>query len=416
MSLLFHSFVVIRAVLKFPSDLDAWAMNLSESLNLKFSYMITTVQEMPETNKAEEKSIMKGKSSPTKETTPEEPQDGDVDADTEPVDEQSIIETLGEEDAVSLLTAGTQALAIGKYEEAADKLAVAVEIQVRLYGQYAKELAPTMYLYGKALLGAAIQKSAVLGEKIDKVKTVVEEPVAGSSNPNFVFEGDEEDLEDEDAKNLDDIELPPADDLELAWENLDVARIILSSQTDDKHFLELADIHLALGDVSVESENFEQANKDYKVAVDLKVEHCPENFRELAEAHFKFGLSLELCEMNEEAIEQVNFAVEALKKRLELLENKSDVDPKGKKSMDDVTSEIQELKGFVTEMELKLNDLHSLLDKEEEGEDILPPRVETRVDKEAATDISSLVKKSKSPSKRKLEESEEIVKKVAKTE
>lgn len=73
---------------------------------------------------------------------------------------------------------------------------------------------------------------------------------------NFVFaEMDEEDIGDEDdnAQNLQDIEIPPSDDLELAWENLDCARVIYEKEARADFGLQLADVHVTLGDVSLES-------------------------------------------------------------------------------------------------------------------------------------------------------------------
>lgn len=71
----------------------------------------------------------------------------------------------------------------------------------------------------------------------------------------FVFEGDddEDDLENDEGKVLDDIEIPLADDLELAWENLDLARLIYTQQEGNEYAMQLAEVHLALGDVSLES-------------------------------------------------------------------------------------------------------------------------------------------------------------------
>jgi HAT1-interacting factor 1 len=67
-----------------------------------------------------------------------------------------------------------------------------------------------------------------------------------------VSDEDEEDLEEDQGQNLNEIE-EPTDDLELAWENLDVARLIFSKQSEKEYILQLADVHLSLGDVSLES-------------------------------------------------------------------------------------------------------------------------------------------------------------------
>lgn len=47
----------------------------------------------------------------------------------EPTEAQEIINALTLEDAAELIAAGTQALALSNYEDAAEKLAVAVEVQ-----------------------------------------------------------------------------------------------------------------------------------------------------------------------------------------------------------------------------------------------------------------------------------------------
>ncbi|KAJ3320172.1 hypothetical protein HDV06_005649 [Boothiomyces sp. JEL0866] len=295
---------------------------------------------------------------------------------------QEMINSMTLNDAYILIQEGTQALALGIYDDAAEKLAIAVEVQVKHLGQYALEVAPTFYLYGKALLAVGAQKNSVLGEKADQ--PVQEQKI---SNPNFSFQGDEEDLDDDEGKVLDEIELPPADDLELAWENLDVARLIFSSQTDEKSIHQLAEVHLSLGDVSLESENFEQATKDYETALALKKEHFANNHRELAEAHFKLALSFEYSELNEEACEQVNLAMEALHKRIEELLPSSS---KGKEPLSkEVEKEVNDIQGFLADLDLKLIDLNTLIEKETEGEQIATTKA-------PAQDISNLVKKRKS--------------------
>lgn len=281
------------------------------------------------------------------------------------------------QDVQTLIDMGTQSYALGNYEESAEKFALAIEIQVNSLGQYADENAETFYLYGRALLATAVIKNTVLGEPVEKP----EEPSASTdTDQKFSFaeySDEEEDLEDE-GKQLNDIDIPQADDLELAWENLDVARLIFSNQKGDDKKLRLADVHLALGDVSLESENFDQAVKDYNEALNIKLQISPDACRELAEAHFKLGLALEYSEQVEDAIIHVQAAMDALMTRLNL--TKTDV-------------EKVELKGFLSEMQSKLTDLNTLLLKEEQGESIAqPPKV---VQDQVVKDVSSLVKKRK---------------------
>jgi HAT1-interacting factor 1 len=118
-------------------------------------------------------------------------------------------------------------------------------------GQYSPEVASTCYLYGRSLLAVAIQKNGVLGERAEQVNAVAAPEPESSSR--FVFADDVENDSEEEGQDLKDLEVPQADDLELAWENLDLARIILSNQSDTKSAIALADVYLALGDVSLES-------------------------------------------------------------------------------------------------------------------------------------------------------------------
>lgn len=308
------------------------------------------------------------------------------------------------EDANELFAQGTQALALSNFEEAAEKLSIAVEAQVNHYGQYAIEVAPAFYLYGKALLSAAVLKNGVLGEKADQVKSLPNDPVTVSDgapeDPKFVFEGDadeEDDLDDE-GQVLDDIIVEQADDLELAWENLDLARLIYTQQEGKDYVMQLAEVHLALGDVSLESENFDEAIKDYQLALNLKLENTtPERYREMAEAHFKLALAFEYSEQNEEAIDQITAAMSVLQIKLDALE--AALSGKGKQvattePSESESDEIKILKGFLSDLGAKRNDLEALIEKEDQGE-LVPAAPVVKADTIKVQDISGLVKKRK---------------------
>jgi hypothetical protein len=62
-----------------------------------------------------------------------------------------------------------------------------------------------------------------------------------------------------------------ADDLEVAWEMLEVARIIFSRYADDLAVeKELARVYMRLGDLGMESDVFEQARSDYEKSLMLR--------------------------------------------------------------------------------------------------------------------------------------------------
>uniref|UniRef100_A0A7S2ZZW3 Tetratricopeptide SHNi-TPR domain-containing protein n=1 Tax=Rhodosorus marinus TaxID=101924 RepID=A0A7S2ZZW3_9RHOD len=60
---------------------------------------------------------------------------------------------------------------------------------------------------------------------------------------------------------------------ELAWEQLENARVIFDSLSERKDH-RLADVLETLGDFSMENDNFELAAKDYQAAIDVRLKVC----------------------------------------------------------------------------------------------------------------------------------------------
>lgn len=159
----------------------------------------------------------------------------------------------------------------------------------QLNGDLAPANGDAYFLYGQALLQFAIQQNTVLGQSAQASATKVEEQqetakeeqgkivlnmthytciylsesTEESKNPLFQLSGvpefkeseeddeeeEENDEEEEGAGNTAD------EDFETAWDILDVARVIFEKGEDIKSKLNLADVHLCLGDVSLETGN-----------------------------------------------------------------------------------------------------------------------------------------------------------------
>ncbi|KAJ7812036.1 hypothetical protein B0H14DRAFT_3090550 [Mycena olivaceomarginata] len=243
-----------------------------------------------------------------------------------------------------------RAFALDKYEQA---------LITKKCGEDAPETADLYFAYGKALLENAISQSSVLGK--DQPEDGAEEAQGSSSNgPILSFTGDAEDTEvdlkdiaeeadageDGDAEPDDDAE--PEDDFNAAWEVLDLARAIYARQTaddatDEDVQLKLADTYIALGDVSLETEKFDQAITDYEAGLKLKDSLLPRSSRQIAEAHYKLSMVLDLTSGRlGDAISHAEHALESIECRLELLANPPpppatgaepaapEADPKGK--------------------------------------------------------------------------------------
>ncbi|KIM90564.1 hypothetical protein PILCRDRAFT_1835 [Piloderma croceum F 1598] len=221
-----------------------------------------------------------------------------------------------------------RAFALKKYEQAVDYYATALELATEKYGEDAPESADLYFAYGKALLENAISQASVLGK--EQQEDEGEDPNTnkasgsntGGSGPILSFSGDAEDADDigaggedvtvdlfadavnriarEEAEEADGDEegdeAEPEDDFNAAWEVLDLARAIYDKGKDenDEVKLKLADTYITLGDISLETEKFDQAITDYEAGLSLKHDLLPFSSRQIAEAHYKLSMVLDL--------------------------------------------------------------------------------------------------------------------------
>jgi HAT1-interacting factor 1 len=216
-----------------------------------------------------------------------------------------------------------------------------------------------MYFYGRSLLSLAIQKNDVLGEEmvpetapLEELKEFIEdedvkEPVA--ENEAEVEEAEEEEEEKEESAE---------DDMQLAWEILDLARVIYSDmdaslpETQKK----LGEIHYYLGDISLEIENWDQAVSDFEKSIGFKTAVLEENSRELSEVYYKLALAYEYANKLEESHAQLVKSIDVLKRKIESLNTSITVEGKGKEPQ---TSDAAEVEQEIKELETILPDIES---------------------------------------------------------
>ncbi|KAG1764798.1 hypothetical protein EDD22DRAFT_1042453 [Suillus occidentalis] len=238
-----------------------------------------------------------------------------------------------------------RAFALKKYEQAVEYYATALELQTKKHGEDAPETADLYFSYGKALLENAISQASVLGKeqpengdeaegKPSGTGTNGKGPIlsfSGDADEGVVLfgqaaiaeeeEGDEEDAEGEDGE--------PEDDFNAAWEVLELARAIYekAKDEDDEVKMKLAETYIALGDVSLETgvriitdysiEKFDQAITDYSEGLALKLDLLPISSRQIAEAHYKLSIVLDLTSGRlSDAILHAEKALESVDARL----------------------------------------------------------------------------------------------------
>ncbi|KAI0070803.1 hypothetical protein K474DRAFT_1669694 [Panus rudis PR-1116 ss-1] len=302
------------------------------------------------------------------------------------------------------LSLAKRAYALKKYERAVEHYATALELSTAKHGEDAPQLADLYYAYGKALLENAISQNSVLGNQQAAEEVLPAEP--GSSGAFLSFSGDPEDEEGEDTvMNLkeqedeeeDGDEGEPEDDFNAAWEVLELARSLFEKQQEesDEIKLKLAETYIALGDVSLETEKFDQAITDYEQALTLKTTLLPQSSRQLAEAHYKLSIVLDLSSGRlQDAIEHAEKALESVEARLAELRNglsgqmkveaipdPSDTKGKGKAkgprllgedavqnmNQSQMESELKELEGLREDLAAKVEELKTIPNEPKES-------------------------------------------------
>lgn len=230
-----------------------------------------------------------------------------------------------------------RAFALKKYEQAVEYYATALELQTKRHGEDAPETANLYFSYGKALLENAISQASVLGkeqpENGDEAEGKPSGTGANGKGPILSFSGDadegvvlfgqaaiaEEEEEEGDEEDAEGEDGEPEDDFNAAWEVLELARAIYekAKDEDDEVKMKLAETYIALGDVSLETEKFDQAITDYSEGLALKLDLLPISSRQIAEAHYKLSIVLDLTSGRlSDAILHAEKALESVDARL----------------------------------------------------------------------------------------------------
>ena len=338
-----------------------------------------------------------------------------------------------------------------KYDEAAELYAHATELQARINGEMSPRNADLLYAYGRCLYQVAVKKSDVLGSKVASEK---KEDIASSkkpasqparneeslssgphvslssatgtttlessssdtrmdSKPYFHFTGDENfDTSDEEEGDVDadageeeedDDEETDEDDFAIAYEVLDLARILLmqniedgkgghtNSQGPDSPLLRqsrerLADTYDLQAEISLEGERFEDAVLDLRSALQWKTQLFPFESNFLAEAHYKLSLALEFSSVTQprdskgeledgkpvavneqkraDAIKEMQLAIASCKARISAEETKhrSTVGSHNGVGSKDDNRAIEDVEDMVREMEQRVNPIMTQLD------------------------------------------------------
>jgi len=151
--------------------------------------------------------------------------------------------------------------------------------------------------------------------------------------------------------------------LQLAWEILELAKLVYSKQleagAENKTHLEerLVSTMLALGEVSIENENYKQAVEDIQECL-KKQESFGKDARLTAETHYQLGVAQGFNAQYEEAVESLKNAINLIKSRIGNLQ---------KVDGEEAKKEVSDLEALIPEIEEKIKDTEDLK-KESEKE------------------------------------------------
>ncbi|KAJ9060448.1 hypothetical protein DSO57_1030810 [Entomophthora muscae] len=295
-------------------------------------------------------------------------------------------------EASEFMSRGLTAYANQDFETAVSQLSQGVVLIEQIYGPMSVLTADALFNYGRALLENAVKNTDLLGEKnlskdAEKPHEDEEEGVSGS-------EEDEEEEEDEApdmskkifsfqaeidlSDNESEVSAEPEkqdnqaqedkaedeDDFALAWQSFDSARVIYMHHLDQqpdapssssnppptpenirKIRHKLGEVLLALGDLSLESENFQQAIIDYQEAVQAKQQCLEPHDRRIAEAIYKLAVAYEYLPDRPNAIAHLNLVNDVLEAHIALLDTNTHA------------AEIKEVKDLLQDIKIKLEDL-----------------------------------------------------------
>lgn len=305
------------------------------------------------------------------------------------------------EEAFTHLAQGKRHLLVKDYSEAVPSFASACQLLSQLYGELANECGEAYFNYGIALLELARTESDVLGiegegeesENSDgddegedeKEESTTDNEINHVENGNgneHVLDEQEKSSTEEEPKNVNetngtkdsksegkDKSTESGDDeddisnLRLAWEMLELAKVIFRRQAEgNKQInLKLAEVHLKLGEVGLESETYMQAIEDMKTCLEIQTQNVDEHDRSIAETHYQLGMAYSLVSDFDEAIGQLTLAHELLEKRIAYLQERvkqsSTNEEENKNPFYTIEGEITEITTLLPEVKEKINDM-----------------------------------------------------------
>merc|ERR1711909_62181 len=215
------------------------------------------------------------------------------------------------------------------------------------------------------------------GDKADENKEDEDEDEAMDEGDESQEESSNEQMETDKVTKEDDEKTEGKDgeeepsNLQLAWEMLELAKVIYTKQvdtaTDDKTKKaieeKLCRTILTLGEISIENENYSQAVEDIQMCL-KKQGAFSKDSRLVAETHYQLGVAQGFNSQYDAAVVSLNSAIQIIKERVKNI-NVLVKSSEGKKETGELEAsiykkEIEELEELIPEIEEKIADTKDL--------------------------------------------------------
>nr|XP_057929717.1 nuclear autoantigenic sperm protein-like isoform X2 [Doryrhamphus excisus] len=264
------------------------------------------------------------------------------------------------EEANKMIGTGNRHLVMGDVVSAVSVFQDACGMLAARYGDTADECGEAFFLCGKSLLELARMENTVLGNALEGVPEESEDEEEQPSNSNIesaknLDDDDDDDDDDEAAEKNGEKEEDEVGNLQLAWEMLEVAKVIYKRKESKEDQLMAAQAFLKLGEVSAESGNYPQALDDFQECLALQLKHLPPHSRLLAETHYHVATTLCYMDQYSQAIQHYNSSIKVIETRLGMLQEVIDA-AEGTESAADEKTEMEELKQLLPDIKEKVED------------------------------------------------------------
>jgi len=165
--------------------------------------------------------------------------------------------------------------------------------------------------------------------------------------------------------------------LQLSWEMLELAKVAYTNQLEkakeaEKKVVEIkiCEVLLTLGEVSLESETYEQAVADITECLTKRKVLYEADSRRIAETHYHLGVALGHHNKFDEAVSALQEAIACIKLRIGNL--KEEKESKDESKADDAfytrEAEITELEALIPEIEEKIQDTKDMKEQSSESQ------------------------------------------------